>query len=111
MLNINPLRLISAASTFKITVRVLVLNDICYLGFCFRRINKKHTGRQLKSQLANIVKNKYSNRDFESADSTDQSQRIYIQHLISLRKWSDAVRPAGLTDRRLQYSSPLLGRQ
>jgi len=111
MLNINPLRLNSAVSTFKITVRVLVLNDICYLGFSFPRISKKHTGRQLKSQLANVVNNKYCNRDFESADSTLQSQRIYIQHLISLREWSDAARRAGLTDRRLQYSSPPLGRQ
>jgi len=64
-----------------------------------------------ESQVANVVPGKYSNRDFESADSTYQSQRIYIQHLISLRKWPDAVRPAGLTDRRLQYSSPPLGRQ
>jgi len=109
MLNIITLRLISAVSTFKITVRVLVVNDICYLGFCFRRINKKHTGRQLKSQVANVVNNKYSNRHFESADSTDQSQSNYIQHFISLRKWSDAARRAGLTDRRLQFSSPPRG--
>jgi len=58
-----------------------------------------------ESQVANAVPGKYSNRDFESADSTDQSQKIDIQHLNSIRKWSDAVRRAGLTDRRLQYSS------
>jgi len=62
-----------------------------------------------ESQIANVVRSKYSNRDFECADNADEPQRIYIQHLISIRKWSDAVRRAGLTDRGLQYSPPPLG--
>jgi len=99
ILNINTLRFISAVRIFKITVRVLI-NDICYLGFCFRRINKIHSARQLKSQVANVVKNKYSNRDFEYSDSTDESQSIDIQHLNSIRNGSDAARPDGLTDNR-----------
>jgi len=49
-----------------------------------------------ESQIANVVTSKYSNRDFECAESTDEPQRIHIQHLISLRKWSDAARRAGL---------------
>jgi len=64
---------------------------------------------RLKTLLVVVVPGKYSNRDFESADSTDQSQRIDIQHLNSIRKWTDAVRQAGLTDMRLQFSSPPQG--
>jgi len=36
-----------------------------------------------ESQIANVVNNKYSNRDFECSDSTDESQTIDIQHIIS----------------------------
>jgi len=40
---------------------ILPVNRICYLGFCLRRIYKRHTALQLKSQLTNVVNTKYSN--------------------------------------------------
>jgi len=61
-----------------------------------------------ESQIANVVPNKYSNHDFECDDSIDESQRIDIQLLNSVKKWSDAARGAGLTDGRMRYSSPPL---
>jgi len=48
-----------------------------------------------ESQIANVVPNKYSNRDFECDDSADYSQRIDIQLLNSIRKWTDAAEGTG----------------
>jgi len=49
----------------------------------------KYILQSVKVSSSNVVNNKYSNRDAEFSYSTDASQGIDIQHLNSVRKWSD----------------------
>jgi len=42
--DVSPLRFISAVSTFAITVKLIHIDYICYLGFCFPRADQKHVG-------------------------------------------------------------------
>jgi len=104
------LRFIRAVSTFKIMIDLLHIDYIYYLGFCFRRTDKKHIGG--KSQVANVVNVKQFNHDFECADSSDELQGLttyFSQKMVGCRSLSWVYRSeTGTPLPRQAYSKTLV---